>query len=304
MNATLRVLCAGIGLLSVLCIPATLQAQDYINQEALEKLLEQRNHDLESLPEVQYNYYIVKETSRLRARLRLYQKFGVENKTLIQLLNRNLLENLRPGDTLVIPSVFVKDLRAYSPFPRYYPGARTFDKLVVIDKSIQAFGAYEYGQLVRWGLVNTGEESYRTPTGRFNFNWKMEYKRSSMNPDWEMYWVFNFHEKRGLHIHQYAMPTGGPASHGCVRMVDADARWLFNWADTWVKRNGRIIKQGTTLLIIGEDPEGTPSFFRFLPGFPVMKQVELPPNPYDVPPGSEQQRYFDRLRARRAAQKR
>ena len=294
----------GLLLAGITGIVISTHAQDYMNQEALEQLLEQRSHDLESLPEVQYNYYIVKETSRLRARLRLYQKFGVENKQLIQLLNRNLLENLRQGDTLVIPNVFVRDLRAYSPFPRYYPGARNFDKLVVIDKSIQAFGAYEYGQLVRWGLVNTGEESYRTPTGRFNFNWKMEYKRSSMNPDWEMYWVFNFHEKRGLHIHQYAMPTGGPASHGCVRMVDADARWLFNWADTWVKRNGRILKQGTTLLIIGEDPKGPPSFFTFLPGFPVMKRVELPADPYEVPPGSEQQRYFDRLRARQAAQKR
>jgi len=284
-----------IGYLLVFSFP--LFAQDYMNQTALSELLAQRAHDLDALPTIHYRYYIIKETSRLRARLRLYQRIGRENKLLIQLLNRNTLEDLQPGDTLVIPDQFVSDLRAYSPFPHYYPGAREFYKLVVIDKSLQAFAAYEYGQLVRWGIVNTGVISNRTPNGRFNFNWKTEYKRSSLNPDWEMYWVFNFHEKRGLHIHQYAMPTGGPASHGCVRLLDADAEWLYHWADTWTRKNGRIIKPGTTLLIIGEDIQGKPSLFDYKPAYPVLKQISLPAHPYDVPPGTDQQRYFDKLRA-------
>jgi hypothetical protein len=29
-----------------------------------------------------------------------------------------------------------------------------------------------------------------------------------------MRYVFNFHNERGFHTHQYAMPTGAPASTG------------------------------------------------------------------------------------------
>src|SRR5690606_31364240 len=95
-----------------------------------------------------------------------------------------------------------------------------------------------------------------TPNGRFNFNWKTEHRISSLSPPgepWHMYWVFNIHDARGIHLHQYAMPTGGPTSHGCVRLIDTDARWLYNWADTWQttagngfgSSAGRIQKQGS-----------------------------------------------------------
>ena len=186
---------------------------------------------------------------------------------------------------------------AYSPFPLVYEGATRYGKLFIIDKSVQAWAAYEKGRLVRWGIVNTGSKESPTPNGRFHFNWKTEYRVSSLSPPgerWEMYWVFNFHLARGIHIHQYPMPTGGPTSHGCVRLVEEDAEWIYHWADAWTTTAGygsmamdaRIIKPGTTVLVIGEDPPGDPVPFDRVDGHPLLHRIELPARPEDVPLGT------------------
>lgn len=289
----------------------------YINQTELEEVLSIRTEDLDSLPDVQYEYYVLysSRNNSVIARNTFYSIIGEgdvergrKRARLVGLLNRVLVERAEVGDTLVIPTVWDLDLRAYSPFPRYYAGARDLDKIFIIDKTIQAWAAYEYGRLERWGIVNTGDPSQTpTPNGRFNFNWKTEYRISSLSPPgepWEMYWVVNFHDARGIHVHQYPMPTGGPTSHGCVRLVDYDARWIYNWADTWTttrgdgfgSSQGRIIKQGTMVLVIGEDPTDHPHPFLYKEKYPVLQRVELPENPYDVPPGTPQQEYFDKLR--------
>ena len=101
------------------------------------------------------------------------------------------------------------------------------------------------------------------------------------------------------------MPTGGPTSHGCVRLVEVDAKWIYEWANPWQVDNGRVdagsigsrvIAQGTTVLVIGQDPEGAP--IPFIAGeTPILKRIELPDHPYDVPPGTDQQKRFDRLRS-------
>lgn len=277
------------------------RAQHYLPQETFSDVLAAKTDSLESLPYVHYRYYFAEEESHLWSRINLTDAIGKENLPIVQLLNRTVLENFNRGDTLVIPSRFDVDWRAYSPFPRLYEGARNIEKLVVLDKTLQVFAAYEHGKLVRWGLANTGEKSAQTPSGRFNFNWQTEYKRSSLNPDWEMHWVMNFHFARGLHIHQYALPTGGPASHGCVRLLDPDAKWLYHWIDTWEKNaQGQLVEQGTPLIIIGEVSEYKPSLFRFRRAYPELRKVDLPADPMRVPPGSDQQRRFDRLREQRA----
>ena len=188
---------------------------------------------------------------------------------------------------------------------------------MILDKQSQAWGAYSRGELMRWGILNTGAESSRTPSGRFNVNWKQEYRVSTLSPGygssdpdaelWEMYWVMNLHEQRGIHMHQYALPTSGPASHGCIRLLEADAKWRYEWTDTWDVENqrehissagGRITDQGTMVLIIGEDISEPAQPFLHRERYPVIRMVNLPPDPYAVPPGTEQQRAFDRLAGR------
>ena len=302
--------------------PSSVLGQSYINQSALEDILSRRAEDLDEIPEVYYDYYVMSSErgNSVLARNTMYKVIGEgdaqrgrRHSKLIELLNRKLLENVAVGDTLVIPAdgAFELDFRAYSPFPRYYPGASNFEKLFIIHKSVQAWAAYEYGQLARWGIVNTGSKENPTPTGRYNFNWKTEYRVSSLSPPgdpWEMYWVFNIHDERGIHVHQYAMPTGGPTSKGCVRLVEDDAKWIYEWADTWetpvgngVGSMGRMpTKPGTTVLVLGEDPPGDPLPFDFLAGYPILKRIELPAHPYNVPAGTAQQAHFDRLRGQRS----
>lgn len=298
------------------------RAQAYINQTELENLLTAYTvDDLEELPDVYYEYRTLTDRrgNTVMARNTFYKALGEgdshlgKNRAkLVELLNRVLMEELKIGDTLVVPTEFNLDFRAYSPFPRYYPGARNLDKLFIIHKSIQAWAGYEYGQLARWGIVNTGAKESPTPTGRYNFNWKEEYRISSLSPadePWEMYWVFNFHNERGIHIHQYAMPTGGPTSHGCVRLVDTDAQWIYNWADPWkttskstgiASAGARILEPGTMVLVLGEDPIGLPHPFDYKKRYPILKKVELPADPWEVPAGSNQQKAFDRQRLQAA----
>ena len=308
-------------LLVALCLPGRTAAQGYINQTAIEEVLEQyRVGSLDELPEVYYNYHVLYDSrgNTVIARNSLFKQLGngdndlgMQRAKVVELLNRVLLQELEVGDTLVVPTEFEVDFRSYSPFPRYYPGAREFDKLFIIEKSIQAWAAYEYGQLARWGIVNTGAKESPTPTGRYNFNWKEEHRVSSLSPagePWDMYWVFNFHNPRGIHVHQYAFPTGGPTSHGCVRLIDADAKWIYDWADPWTTSSGkvdftsqssRLVRPGTTVLVLGEDPTELPHPFEYKKRYPILRKIELPLHPYDVPPGTDQQKYFDRQRASR-----
>ena len=309
---------------AALLAPSAALAQGYFDQYEIEDLLTRRADNLDNLPEVYYEYLVYDDPSgnSVMARNRFYEYLGEGNTKrghkraqLIELLNRVTLENVSLGDTLVVPTAFGLDFRAYSPFPRYYPGARNLDKVFIIHKTIQAFAAYEYGKLARWGIVNTGNpDSTATPNGRFNFNWRQEERVSTLSPpdeEWKMHWVVNFHMARGIHVHQYAMPTGGPTSHGCVRMVDIDAKWTYEWADTWdttrgdigpESARGRLQKPGSMVLVLGEDPAtDRPQPFERKKRYPVLKRMRLPTDPYSVAPGTGQQEMWDRIRQRQAA---
>jgi hypothetical protein len=318
MIRSLSLICAAICLT---LFAHSASAQTYIDQAAVEELLAIRAPSLDEIPHVNYEKRVLYDGTGnpVLVRNQFYKdlgegdsELGRRRARLIELLNRVDFEFLQVGEQIVVPDKYELDFRAYSPFPRYYAGARQLDKLFIIDKAVQAWAAYEYGQLARWGVVSTGGPESPTPTGRYNFNWKEPYRISELSPEdepWEMYWVFNFHADRGIHIHQYEMPTDGPTSHGCVRLVDADARWIYDWAEPWTTSSGkvgyasngsRVLKQGTMVLVQGEDPPGRASLFEQQGRYPYIVEVQLPEDPYSVPAGSNQQREFDRLRAAEA----
>ena len=315
--------------LTVLLGATAVQAQgqrSLYNQDRLAELLyANRAETLAEVPRVSYRYYTLDHESgnSILARHALYQEAGGGDARtgrdgvngMVAFLNGVFIQDLRAGDTIVLPSEVGADPRAYSPFPLEYEGAEDFDKLFVIHKGVQAWAGYQNGELVRWGLVSTGADGSETPNGRFNFNWKEQYRESTLAPPgetWVMRYVFNFHQRRGIHIHQYyALPTTGAASHGCVRLMTADAQWIYDWADGWVttagdaadglpSASGRVREQGTTVLVLGDQPDGAPQRFRDVDGRPELVRVELPDDPYSVEPGTPQQRAFDRLRGQQA----
>ena len=242
------------------------QAQGYVDQDKVAPILNSQIGDAEGIEPVKwtvYNYQQLPKTSKRGAWTTLKNHLdslpgpheGLRLE-IVELANRVTSDKLKTGRYLAVPSSFDADYRAYSPYPLKYAVADTIDKLFIIDKYTQTFGAYEYGKLVRWGLVSTGSSDDKTPTGRFQFTWKAEYRESSEAPEgevWKMNYVFNFNPSRGIHVHQYSLPIATPASHGCVRLAMADAIWNFNWANG--TEDGKAGKD-TEVWVINYSPVG------------------------------------------------
>ena len=187
-------------------------------------------------------------------------RFTPAQLVLLQKLNRTDLDHLQRLPALVVPDVWLDDELAYSPMPRRYPPGARYRRLVLVYQPAQVFGAYEYGVLVHWGPVSTGRRTDPTPSGLFHLNWRKRSHISTIDPDWIMDWAFNFENRVGLAFHEQALP-GLPASHGCVRLLGDDARWLFEWADPWTldASGTRVLKLGTPVLVMGEyDFEAAP----------------------------------------------
>lgn len=195
----------------------------------------------------------------------VHERFTSAQLLVLQKLNRADLHHLDGLTGLVVPDTWFEDPLAYSPLPRRYPAGAHHGRLVVIHLPGQAFGAYEHGTLVRWGPISTGSRANQTPSGTFNLNWRARRHVSTINPTWVMEWAFNFENQLGLAMHQKELP-GHPASHGCVRLLEDDARWLFGWADPWSLdlEGRRLLERGTPVFIVGAYDFDSPPPWRSL----------------------------------------
>jgi len=167
-------------------------------------------------------------------------------------VNRVDRKHLRIGDSLLIPHTG-NDPMALAPFPLELESAVNVPKLVLVSRRVQAFGAYENGKLVYWGPTSTGKKSTPTPAGLYHANWKAKEKRSSINQSWILPWCVNLDDNQGIAFHQFDLP-GYPASHGCVRLLEEDARWIYDWAEQWIlsKADLSIVAYGTPVVIFGD----------------------------------------------------
>jgi lipoprotein-anchoring transpeptidase ErfK/SrfK len=178
---------------------------------------------------------------------------------ILEKLNRSDARNLGRLEQLVVPSRWDAAELDYSPLPQRVTALASYPKAIVVDQVHQIFGAFEDGQLVRWGPVSSGRRTNPTPSGLFHLNWKSRGRHSTVNPAWYMEWYFNFHNRRGLALHKYALP-GRPASHACIRLLERDARWIYEWGDGWtLDARERVIENGTPLWIIGDFDFDAPS---------------------------------------------
>ena len=182
----------------------------------------------------------------------LKAKFGDEGFSLILKINRTDADHVRRGGVLFVPEA-IDDPASVAPFPVELKQAASIDKLILVSRRVQAFGAYEDGKLVFWGPTSTGKRATPTPAGLYHTNWKSKLTRSTVDSSWVLPWCFNLDNFQGISFHQYDLP-GYPASHGCVRLLEEDAMWIYSWAEQWMlsKPGGSLLAHGTPVIIFGE----------------------------------------------------
>ena len=203
----------------------------------------------------------------------LKARFTPAQLELLEKLNRVDLAHMRRLEHVVVPSAW-KDELEHSPFPHTYLAAAHLPKLLVVDQPAQAFAAYESGQLTRWGPTSSGRQAKPTPGGLFHLNWRTRLRNSTLNGEWRLNWYFNFLNARGLAFHQFDLP-GLPASHACVRLLERDAMWIYQWGQGWtLDAKGQLLQSGTPVLIVGSYAFGAP---------PPWRSIELLARPIMLP---------------------
>ncbi len=221
-------------------------------KESLEKKFERK---YEKAQDYTYTNWVLKSSDSVRKIFK--EKFTSKELTTIVALNRVDKSTFATVDTLLIPDQFDDDFLAYSPFPYTLSSAKDVKKLAIFSYPIQAYGLYENGELIKWGPSSMGSKQHLTPEGLFFCNWKGEEVISSFDDEWVLRWNFNIENKEGIGWHQYQLP-GYPASHSCLRLLEADAKWMYDWADEWILADKETVKaKGTPVIVYGSyDFEG------------------------------------------------
>lgn len=102
------------------------------------------------------------------------------------------------------------------------------------DRRIEVFRSKGVALLVRNGRtkravhVSTGAPGYATPPGSFSVFRKEKMSWSVPFSQW-LPWASYFFQ--GIAFHEYANVPTYPASHGCVRVPEPEARYLYRFAD-------------------------------------------------------------------------
>ena len=207
-------------------------------------------------------------------------RFTSDQLAILEKLNRVDVTHMNRLPSLVVPEIWLDDETGYSPLPLCSAWAAAHTKAIVVNQPSQVFGGYERGKLVRWGPVSTGREAHPTLSGLHHLNWKSRGRTSTIDSDWYMPWYFNFHNDRGLAFHEYALP-GRPASHACIRMLERDAKWLFDWGEGWTldQRGWEVLEPGTPVWIIGHYDFDSPPPWRSLTWLAAGITLPAPPPP-------------------------
>ena len=192
---------------------------------------------------------------------------GTNTKALniVLAVNRVDIVHLKKLDSILVPTDVSGDLEFYMPFPLEVSTLNDVKKIIVFSYTIQAFATYEYGVLTHVGPTSMGTEKDKTPTGLFFTNWKAEETISTFNDEWKLKWNFNIENKLGVGFHEYELP-GYPASHSCLRLLEKDAKMLYEFADQWELENAETVKlKGTPVVVFGSYDFKNPKIWNTLP---------------------------------------
>jgi lipoprotein-anchoring transpeptidase ErfK/SrfK len=204
------------------------------------------------------------------------KKYNERERYAILALNRLDSKSKWNSDTLVVPAKIDTTLMAYSPFPMQLDVLSDVKKFVVFSYPIQAYAVYSNGALVKWGPTSMGKKAAQTTRGLMFANWKKKLAISTVKSEWKLPYNFNIHNTGGIGWHQYDLP-GYPASHSCLRLLMNDAKWLYNYADTWILNPGGATKKanGTPVIVFGDYPWGKRKPWRNLLNDPNANNISV-----------------------------
>ena len=207
----------------------------------------------EEKSKVMYRSIIFPKNKKDSAMRAFKKEFSAEEQYTILALNRLDSKNSWRADTLSIPDKIDPTLMAYSPFPAEVETLSNVKKMVFFSYPIQAYALYEKGKLIKWGPTSMGKKSAQTKRGLMFANWKKELAISTVDSEWKLPFNVNVHNTLGIGWHQYDLP-GFPASHSCLRLLMDDAKFLYNWVDTWIlNKGGATLKaHGTPVIVFGD----------------------------------------------------
>lgn len=104
-----------------------------------------------------------------------------------------------------------------------------------IDLSDQTMTVYVGERLSHVFKVSTGRRGYGTPTGQWTAEWLSPRHRSKKYRNAPMPWSVFFHGGYAVHGTTEVRRLGRPASHGCVRLLPANAKIFYRL----VQENGK-----------------------------------------------------------------
>jgi len=225
-----------------------------------------------------YNAFAIPKDKKQRDSLYAIfsKKYTERERYAILALNRLDSKSKWNSDTLVVPVKIDTTLMAYSPFPMQLDILSDVKKFVVFSYPIQAYAVYSNGTLVKWGPTSMGKKAAQTTRGLMFANWKKQLAISTVKSEWKLPYNFNIHNTHGIGWHQYDLP-GYPASHSCLRLLMNDAKWLYNYADTWILNPGGATKKanGTPVLVFGDYPWGKRKPWRNLLNDPNANNISV-----------------------------
>lgn len=156
------------------------------------------------------------------------RRYGVSIRALAAANGISNVNRIYVGQRLVIPTAGGQ--APTSPSVSAPAGARRW---IEIDLSQQRLIAHEGHRVVLNVAVSTGLRRTPTPVGTFRIRSKVRSQTMSgpgyrlPNVQWVMYFVGNY----AIHGTYWHNNFGRPMSHGCVNLRNADARFLYEWAD-------------------------------------------------------------------------
>ncbi len=149
-------------LLLLLCLITTFACENRVKNSQTTRPIPQRKYD--QAQEFSYTVWSIKNDS---LRKKFKASYSTSALATIAALNRQDLQALRATDSLVVPNRIDSDFLAYSAFPFTLSSLFDVPKIAIFSYRIQAYGLYEYGELIKWGPASLGSKANQTPRGLF-----------------------------------------------------------------------------------------------------------------------------------------